>query len=95
MELGLCPELAKTEVPQIAKDYWKMSDDATFYDLIQYVRADEAKHREVNHTFANLKFYGQDRNPFALTVKDTDKPQPANSLKNHKAVGWERKDLIL
>lgn len=95
MELGLCPELEHHEVPQIAKDYWKLSDNATMYDLIQYIRADEAKHREVNHTFANLKQNGEDRNPFALTIKDTDKPQPHNTLENHRAQGWERKDLIL
>jgi len=41
--------------PQIAIDYWKMSQDATMRDLILAVRADEASHRDVNHTFASLK----------------------------------------
>lgn len=41
--------------PQIAIDYWKMSEDATMKDLIMAVRADEANHRDVNHTFATLK----------------------------------------
>ncbi|GMM30363.1 hypothetical protein DAMA08_031080 [Martiniozyma asiatica (nom. inval.)] len=94
IELGLCPEFSAIKVPQIAKDYWKLGDDAKMYDLIQYIRADEAKHREVNHTFANLQQDGTDRNPFALTIEDS-KPQPTNTLKNHKATGWERKDLIL
>ncbi|VEU20448.1 DEKNAAC101381 [Brettanomyces naardenensis] len=94
MKLGLNPELYHTPVPQIAKDYWHLDDKATFYDLIQYIRADEAKHREVNHTFANLKIRGSDRNPFALTV-DSPKPQPHTTLKDHHGTGWERKDLIL
>lgn len=95
MELGLCPEFEQLEVPQIAKDYWHLSDDATMYDLIQYIRADEAKHREVNHTFANLRQKGEDRNPFALTIKDDPRPQPSKTLKNHHAKGWEKDELIL
>lgn len=95
MELGLCPELEHHPVPQIAKDYWHLNDDATMYELIQYVRADEAKHREVNHTFANLEQDGKDRNPFALRLNDTSKPQPSHTLKNHHAKGWEKKELIL
>ena len=95
LELGLCPELAELEVPQIAKEYWHLNDDAKMYDLILYIRADEAKHREVNHTIANLKQNGEDRNPFALTIKDDERPQPTNTLKNHRAQGWEKKDLIL
>ena len=32
-------------VPQIAKDYWRLGEDATMLDLIKAVRADEAGHR--------------------------------------------------
>lgn len=38
--------------PQLAIDYWKMSPNATLRDLVIAVRADEAKHRDVNHAFA-------------------------------------------
>lgn len=38
--------------PQIAIDYWKMSPDARLRDLVIAVRADEMKHRDVNHGFA-------------------------------------------
>lgn len=95
MELGLCPDLEHHKVPQIAKDYWKLSDNATMYDVIQYIRADEAKHREVNHTIANLNQDGTDRNPFALHIEGDPRPQPDHTLKNHRAHGWEKKDLIL
>lgn len=39
--------------PQLAIDYWKLNQDARLSDVILAVRADEAKHRDVNHGFAN------------------------------------------
>ncbi|MBA4759025.1 alternative oxidase [Sphingosinicella sp.] len=40
--------------PDIAKRYWRLSDDATLRDVVLLVRADEAHHRDVNHGFANM-----------------------------------------
>ncbi|MEM6620308.1 MAG: alternative oxidase [Pseudomonadota bacterium] len=39
--------------PQIAKDYWKLPDDAVLRDVVLVIREDEAQHRDVNHGFAN------------------------------------------
>lgn len=39
--------------PQIAIDYWQLPQDARLRDVIAVVRDDEAKHRDVNHDFAN------------------------------------------
>ncbi|MCB2425812.1 alternative oxidase [Methylophaga pinxianii] len=39
--------------PQIAIDYWNLSQDARLRDVVLVVRDDEAKHRDVNHDFAN------------------------------------------
>lgn len=39
--------------PQIAIDYWQLPADARLRDVILVVRDDEAKHRDVNHGFAN------------------------------------------
>ncbi|MFT5703472.1 MAG: ubiquinol oxidase [Rickettsiales bacterium] len=39
--------------PQIAIDYWNLSQDAKLRDVIEYIRADEAEHRDVNHLFAD------------------------------------------
>lgn len=39
--------------PDIAKHYWKLPADATLRDVVLVVRADEAHHRDVNHSFAN------------------------------------------
>lgn len=62
---GLVPEWDDKKAPQIAIDYWRMPQDATLLDVIKAVRADEATHRFVNHSLANLD-QKHDFNPFAL-----------------------------
>ncbi len=44
---------ANTPAPKIAIDYWKLAPDARLRDVIIVVRADEARHRNVNHKFAD------------------------------------------
>lgn len=39
--------------PQIAIDYWQLAQEATLRDVIIAVRADEAEHRDVNHSFVD------------------------------------------
>ena len=39
--------------PEIAKRYWGLPETATLRDVVLVVRADEAHHRDVNHSFAN------------------------------------------
>jgi ubiquinol oxidase len=39
--------------PQLAIDYWKLPVNATLRDVIIAVRADEAGHRDINHSFAD------------------------------------------
>lgn len=39
--------------PQIAKDYWKLPDDARLREVVLVIREDEAGHRDKNHDFAN------------------------------------------
>ncbi|CDK29293.1 unnamed protein product [Kuraishia capsulata CBS 1993] len=95
IDRGLIAGLDDYEVPDIAKRYWRMEDNASMRDLINYVRADEAKHAEVNHSFANLKLNGEDRNPFALKIEGVNKPQPSKGLETLRMQGWEREDLIV
>ncbi|GAA5902710.1 alternative oxidase [Sporobolomyces salmoneus] len=66
LERGEIPEWeeGKQKVPTIAKDYWRLGDNATMKDLLLAVRADEAGHRFVNHTLANLN--PDDPNPVAM-----------------------------
>jgi len=55
-------DYGKSPAHEIAMRYWKLPADATMYDVVLAVRADEANHRDVNHAFANLKT--DQRNPF-------------------------------
>jgi len=52
-----------TPAPEIAVDYWKLAPGASMRDVILAVRADEACHCSVNHTFSVLK--EDEYNPFA------------------------------
>ena len=57
LEAGRLPKWTDPnfQIPDIAVNYWKMPEGhRTMKDLMLYVRADEAKHREVNHTLGNL-----------------------------------------
>lgn len=39
--------------PKIAKDYWGLAEDARLREVVLVIRADEEKHRDVNHGFAD------------------------------------------
>lgn len=59
-----CIDNGKTEnipAPEIAIDYWNLSNDARLRDVIEVIRADEMKHRDVNHCIAD-KISGQECN---------------------------------
>ncbi|CAH0476096.1 unnamed protein product [Peronospora belbahrii] len=42
------------KAPLIAQTYYKLPQDASVYDMVKCIRADECHHRDTNHTFANL-----------------------------------------
>jgi ubiquinol oxidase len=44
---------ANSAAPQIAIDYWKLVPDARLREVIVAVRADESRHRDVNHALAD------------------------------------------
>lgn len=66
MEAGLIPEWKDMPAPAIAIDYWRLPATSSLLDVIRAVRADEATHRFVNHSLANLD-QKRDFNPFALS----------------------------
>lgn len=98
MEKGKVPEFASTPAPELAIKYWKMPQDSTVKDLIYYVRADESKHREVNHTFGNL-LQKTDPNPYALDYSRLPDSVSRPTLDLHRdrghPVGWTREDIKL
>jgi len=88
---GLLPEWSSKDfkVPDLAKDYWHLPDDCTMEDLLLAVRADEAGHRHVNHTFASLE--ARDKNPFT----PEEMARNGRSKKEARGMGWDRDDLKL
>ncbi|KAH7080665.1 alternative oxidase-like protein [Paraphoma chrysanthemicola] len=94
LDEGRLPKWQNLQAPDIAVDYWKMPEGhRTMRDLLLYIRADESKHREVNHTFGNLD-QKEDPNPFVSEYKDPEKPHPSKDLAFPKPTGWERHEII-
>ena len=59
IDAGRSPNIA---APAIAKHYWKLPREATLRDVVLAVRADEAHHRDVNHSLAS-KLAGEPVDP--------------------------------
>ncbi|KAL9091270.1 MAG: hypothetical protein Q9165_004904 [Trypethelium subeluteriae] len=94
LDAGKLPKWEKMDAPDIAIKYWNMPEGhRTMKDLLLYIRADEAKHREVNHTLGNLD-QKDDPNPFVSKYKDPTKPHPSKDIEHIKSTGWERNDVI-
>ena len=94
LETGKLPKWEKLQAPEIAINYWQMPEGKqSMRDLLYYIRADEAKHREIHHTFANLE-QKTDPNPFVSEYKDKDKPHPGKGIEHLKSTGWEREEVI-
>lgn len=53
LELIDSGEIENTKAPKIAIDYWDLAHDATLRDVVIATRADEVRHRDVNHTRAD------------------------------------------
>lgn len=71
IDAGKLPKWEKLEAPEIAVRYWNMPEGhRSMRDLLLYIRADEAKHREVNHTLGNLE-QKTDPNPFVSECEHT------------------------
>ena len=94
LDAGRLPEWEELEAPPIAVNYWEMPEShRTMRDLLLYVRADEAKHREVNHTLGNLE-QKTDPNPFVSEYEEPNKPHPSKGIENIRPTGWDRKEVI-
>ena len=94
IDAGRLPQWQKLEAPEIAVKYWNMPENSrTMRDLLLYIRADEAKHREVNHTLGNLE-QKVDPNPFVSVYEDPSRPHPSKGIENIKPTGWDRIEVI-
>ncbi|KAK4152047.1 alternative oxidase-domain-containing protein [Chaetomidium leptoderma] len=80
------------QIPEIAVDYWRIPEGKrTMRHLMLYIRADEAGHRGVNHTLANLD-QKEDPNPFVSEYRANAEQQKPNAAL--KPAGYEREDVI-
>ncbi|KAI9720566.1 MAG: Alternative oxidase, mitochondrial precursor [Candelaria pacifica] len=96
IEAGKLPEWndGELQAPDIAVNYWNMPEgNRSMKDLLLYIRADEAKHREVNHTLGNLA-QNEDPNPFVSQYLDPSKPHPTKGIENIKPTGWDRSEVL-
>ena len=94
LEKGKLPKWSDLKAPDIAIKYWNMPEGhRTMLDLLYYVRADEAKHREVNHTLANLK-QKIDPNPYTAKYDNPKEPHPTKTADIVKPKGWEREEVL-
>jgi len=94
LDAGKLPKWEKMQAPDIAVKYWSMPEGKrSMRDLLLYIRADESKHREVNHTLGNLD-QKNDPNPYASQYKDDSKPHPTKDIRHNKPHGWDRTDCV-
>ena len=68
------PPHSTLQAPDIAKMYWRLGKDAGMRELLLAVRADEACHSHVNHTFSGLGVH--EENPFAKGNHQASVPGP-------------------
>ncbi|GAB1213963.1 hypothetical protein ATERTT37_003119 [Aspergillus terreus] len=70
LENGLLLDWENLQAPPIAIKYWNMPEGKRcMRSLLLHVRADEAKHRDVNHTLGSLD-QNRSRNPFSVNLRE-------------------------
>lgn len=92
LDAGKLPAWESLKAPEVAINYWNMPVDAKMKEVLLYVRADEAKHREVNHTLANLDA-DTDPNPYMTEYEDPTKPHPSKGIDFVKTE-WTRDEAL-
>jgi len=94
LDAGKLPMWEHMQAPDIAVQYYNMPEGKrSMRDLLLYIRADESKHREVNHTLANLD-QKNDPNPYVSTYKNAQMPHPVKDIEHQRPQGWEREDVV-
>ena len=47
-------KIENIKAPEIAINYWNLPLNSRLKDVVEVIRDDEAGHRDVNHSFANI-----------------------------------------
>ncbi|KAF3004437.1 Alternative oxidase, mitochondrial precursor [Penicillium rubens] len=91
IECGQLSKWSNLKAPEMAVKYWQMPEsNRTMKDLLLYVRADEAKHCEVNHTLGNLN-QAIDPNPYQGEGWDPVKVRPTKDMDTVHPTEWGKK----
>lgn len=64
---GKLPMFTSLPAPKIGVEYYHLPPGSMIADVFECIRADEAHHRDVNHTFANLE--ATQKNPIRFLKK--------------------------
>ena len=75
LESGAIPD---QPAPEIAINYWNLPLHATLKDVVRVIRDDEAGHRDVNHTFADL--INMKNNKEAINKKNKEKKETGEEI---------------
>ena len=63
-------KIENIKAPEIAINYWNLPLNSTLKDVVRVIRDDEAGHRDVNHSFANILNIKQSNNIIVKEVEE-------------------------
>ena len=63
-------KIENIKAPEIAINYWNLPLNSTLKDVVKVIRDDEAGHRDVNHSFANILNIKQSNNIIEEEVEE-------------------------
>ena len=63
-------KIENIKAPEIAINYWNLPLNSTLKDVVKVIRDDEAGHRDVNHSFANILNIKKSNNIIGEEVKE-------------------------
>ena len=63
-------KIENIKAPEIAINYWNLPLNSTLKDVVKVIRDDEAGHRDVNHSFANILNIKESNNIIGEEVKE-------------------------
>ena len=63
-------KIENIKAPEIAINYWNLPLNSTLKDVVTVIRDDEAGHRDVNHSFANILNIKQSKNIIGEEVEE-------------------------
>jgi hypothetical protein len=79
---------SELKAPLLAEHYWDLGSNTTWRTTLRHILADEAHHRDVNHTFSELG--PNDENPFINEHKENFDAAVTIRLKNVSSISFKK-----